>query len=218
MDSPADQERHSGARVIGSSVWSRTRRRSGTGGDGPDARTRILDAAEELFAVAGYEATATAQIAKKAGVPKGLVFHYFPRKMDVLVTLVQERTDVEVLRDDQVGTQVGTQQGDPASMLALLARRVPLRASPAMRRILFREADTHGTVRERLRHLNSEIVRRARFALELALPGSRGDAARLEAAAATFAVVLLYQENLSHLTGERIDPDVLADLIARALG
>lgn len=199
--------------MIGTSVWSRTRRRSGTAEDGPDARTRILDAAEELFAVAGYEATATAQIAKKAGVPKGLVFHYFPRKIDVLVTLVQERTDVEVLRDDQVG-----EPGDPASMLALLARRVPLRASPAMRRILFREADTHGTVRERLRHLNSELVRRARFALELAMPGSRGDAARLEAAAATFAVVLLYQESLAHLTGERIDPDVLADLIARALG
>lgn len=199
--------------MIGSSVWSRARSRSGTDGDGPDARTRILDAAEELFAVAGYDATATAQIAKRAGVPKGLVFHYFPRKIDVLITLVQERTGVEELGDEHPAGQ----PADPAEMLALLARRVPLRASPAMRRILFREADTHGTVRERLRHLNSEIVRRARFALELALPGSRGDAARLEAAAATFAVVLLYQENLAHLTGERIDPDLLADLIAKAL-
>ena len=197
-------------------MWSRARRRPGTGEDVPDARTRILDAAEELFASAGYEATSTARIAKKAGVPKGLVFHYFPRKIDMLVTLVQERTGIEELGDEHAAGEAGTD--DPAAMLALLARRVPLRASPAMRRILFREADTHGTVRERLRHLNSEIVRRARFALELALPGTRGDAARLEAAAATFAVVLLYQENLSHLTGERIDPDVLADLMAKALG
>jgi Transcriptional regulator len=195
-------------------MWSRARRRPGTGEDVPDARTRILDAAEELFAVAGYEATSTARIAKKAGVPKGLVFHYFPRKIDVLITLVQERTGIEEPGDEHAAAQAD----DPAAVLALLARRVPLRASPAMRRILFREADTHGTVRERLRHLNSEIVRRARFALELALPGARGDAARLEAAAATFAVVLLYQESLSHLTGERIDPDALADLIAKALG
>ncbi len=86
-----------------------------------------------------------------------------------------------------------------------------------MRRILFREADTHRSVKDRIHGLNSEIIRRARFALELALPGGRGDAARLEAAAATFAAVLLYQESISHLTGHTIDADVVADLIATAL-
>ncbi|MCW2880527.1 MAG: transcriptional regulator, TetR family [Sphaerisporangium sp.] len=196
--------------MIKSPVWSlAARRRSGADGSEPDARTRILDAAEKLFAVSGYDATATAEIAKHAEVPKGLVFHYFPRKIDVLVTLVHERTGIEVL-DEGV-------PGDPALTLAGLARRVPLRASPAMRRILFREADTHGSVRDRLRNLNAEIIRRASFALELALPGSRGDAARLEAAAATFAAVLLYQENLCLLTGHHIDPDMVADLIVRAL-
>jgi AcrR family transcriptional regulator len=176
-----------------------------------DARTRILDAAEELFAGGGYDATPTARIAALAGVPKGLVFHYFPRKIDVLVSLVDERTlvteeDVEALPGDAAGT------------LSRLARRLPLRASPAMRRILFREADTHGSVKERLGWLNAEIIRRARFALELALPGHRGDVARLEAAAATFAAVLLYQENLCLLTGHHIDPDAVAELIAHALG
>ncbi|MET8155330.1 helix-turn-helix domain-containing protein [Sphaerisporangium sp. NPDC005289] len=196
------------------SVWSRTaRRRSGAPGGEPDARTRILDAAEGLFAAGGYEATATAEIAKRAAVPKGLVFHYFPRKIDVLVALVDERTGIEEL-GDRPAEDV---PGDPARALAGLARRVPLRASPAMRRILFREADTHTSVRERLRHLNAEIIRRAGFALELTLPGGRGDAARLEAAAATFAAVLLYQENLCLLTGHHIDPDMVADLIVRAL-
>ena len=47
-----------------------------------------------------------------------------------------------------------------------------------------------------LGRLNGEIIQRARFALELALPTPRGDAARLEVAAVTFAAVLLYQENL----------------------
>ncbi len=178
-----------------------------------DARTRILDAAEELFAGSGYDGTATAEIAKQADVPKGLVFHYFPRKIDVLITLVDERIGIEEFGD----APVEALPDDPAGALARLARRVPLHASPAMRRILFREADTHGSVRDRLRHLNAEIIRRAHFALELTMPGARGDAARLEAAAATFAAVLLYQENLCLLTGHHIDADLVADLIVRAL-
>ena len=48
------------------------------------ARDRILDAAEELIAEAGYDATPTARIAERAGVAKGLVFYYFPCKDDVL--------------------------------------------------------------------------------------------------------------------------------------
>jgi AcrR family transcriptional regulator len=179
-----------------------------------DARTRILDAAEELFAEAGYDGTATARIAKRAKVPKGLVFHYFPQKIDVLIALIDERTFVEVLPEDHVEAL----PGDPAGTLSGLARRFPLRASPAMRRILFREADTHGSARDLLGRVNHEFVRQAHRALELALPGARGDAARLEVAAATFATVLLYQENLYQLTGQHVDPDAVADLIARALG
>ncbi|WP_310741915.1 MULTISPECIES: helix-turn-helix domain-containing protein [unclassified Microbispora] len=191
-------------------AWSRSRSRRGMRPPDGDARTRILDAAEELFAGGGYEATPTARIAELAGVPKGLVFHYFPRKIDVLISLVDERTVV-------VEEEVEAVPGDAAGALSRLARRLPLRASPAMRRILFREADTHLSVRERLGRLNAEIIRRARFALELALPGGRGDAARLEAAAATFAAVLLYQESICLLTGHHIDPDAVAELIAHAL-
>ncbi len=179
-----------------------------------DTRTRILDAAEELFAESGYNGSSTAGIAKRAKVPKGLVFHYFPQKMDVLTTLIDERTVVEVLPV----ADVECVPGDPAGTLSRLARRFPLRASPAMRRILHREADTHRSARERLKRVNSEIIRRAHHALELALPGATGDKARLEIAAATFATMLLYQENLQHLTGQNVDPDAVAELIAHALG
>jgi AcrR family transcriptional regulator len=179
-----------------------------------DARTRILDAAEELFAAGGYEATSTAKVARRAKVPKGLVFHYFPQKMDLLITLVEERTLIEDLAEEPAEAT----PGDPVGTLSRLAKGFPLHASPAMRRILFREADTHRTVGDRLRSLNGEVLRRARGALEVALPGTRGDTARLEVAAATFTAVLLYQENLSQLTGERIDTDAVAELLGRALG
>ncbi|MEO3869910.1 hypothetical protein ABGB18_13875 [Nonomuraea sp. B12E4] len=78
-------------------------------------------------------------------------------------------------------------------------------------------AATPIAVKERLGRLNGELVARARFALGLALPGARGDAARLEVAAAMFAAVLIYQENLCQLTGHQIDPDAVAELIAHAL-
>lgn len=68
--------------------FSHTRRRGGNAGN---ARTRILDAAEHLFALRGFDATATSLIAKTASVPKGLLFYYFPAKLDILSTLLGER-------------------------------------------------------------------------------------------------------------------------------
>lgn len=179
-----------------------------------DARKRILDAAEELFAAAGYDGSSTAGIAKRAQVPKALVFHYFPQKIDVLTALIDERTAVEELSE----AGVEAVPGDPAGALSRLARRFPLRASPTMRRILYREADTHRSARDRLSRVNAEVVRRAHHALELTLPGARGDVARLEVAAATFATMLLYQEHLQQLTGQHVDPDAVAELIVHALG
>lgn len=41
---------------------------------GGDARERILDAAEDLFAVDGFDATPTSRIAHRAAVAKGLLF------------------------------------------------------------------------------------------------------------------------------------------------
>ena len=79
-------------------------------------RTRILDAAEELFAGSGYAATPTAVIAKLARVPGGLISDYFPRKIDVLVALIDERTHIEEGRD------VDAVPGDPAVTVAREAR------------------------------------------------------------------------------------------------
>jgi hypothetical protein len=59
--------------------------------EGEDRRERILSAAADLFADEGYDATPTSRIAEQAGVPKGLGFYYFPRKRDVLTTLLEER-------------------------------------------------------------------------------------------------------------------------------
>ena len=47
-------------------------------------RQKIIMAALELFAGKGYAASSVSQIAKEAGVSKGLIYHYFSSKEDVL--------------------------------------------------------------------------------------------------------------------------------------
>src|SRR5215475_4554377 len=75
------------------------------------ARERILTAAEELFAEAGFDATPTSRIAERAGVPKGLVHYYFRRKQDLLVALVDR------LPDEQIEPSTVVVPGDLAGSL-----------------------------------------------------------------------------------------------------
>jgi AcrR family transcriptional regulator len=48
------------------------------------ARGLILEAAVELFAEQGYDATSVQQIVERAGVTKGALYHHFAAKEDIL--------------------------------------------------------------------------------------------------------------------------------------
>lgn len=48
--------------------------------DGLVIRARVLDAAEHVFADRGYVAATTREIAAAAGIPKRMLFYYFPTK------------------------------------------------------------------------------------------------------------------------------------------
>lgn len=52
------------------------------------SRTKILDAAFELFARQGFHATSINQIAQQAGVAKGLIYNYFEKKEDLMQAIV----------------------------------------------------------------------------------------------------------------------------------
>jgi AcrR family transcriptional regulator len=182
------------------------------------SRERILDAAVELFSESGYDGTPTARIAERAEIPKGLVFHYFPTKRDVLVAVVAERS-----RIDELGSlPIEPVAGDVAQTLLLLADRFRNAAhvSPALRRIIFREASTHPEVRRRLTQLHAEALRRVRRAIDAALEGTRvrpPSQPQRDAAAAAFTSVLLHDLHLHPLTGHVIDLNDIAALIARGL-
>ncbi|MCL2533572.1 MAG: TetR/AcrR family transcriptional regulator [Nocardiaceae bacterium] len=119
------------------------------------AREKILDAAETLFAERGFDATSTAAVAAAAGVPKGLVFYYFPTKPGILTALLTERFPAAPL--DDIAPLVAP--GDPARSLVNLDDALNLRDndSSVVRVIIWREAETHPDVRDHLRRFRSYL-------------------------------------------------------------
>lgn len=53
-------------------------------------RKQIMEAALELFANVGYHPTSISEIAKRAGISKGLMYNYFESKVDLLLSIVVE--------------------------------------------------------------------------------------------------------------------------------
>ena len=58
------------------------------------SKQKILDAALELFGTTGYEASSMAQIAKKSGVSKGLIYNYFDSKEELLKGMIENLTSI----------------------------------------------------------------------------------------------------------------------------
>ena len=55
---------------------------------GEKTRSRILEAAEECFALHGYDATGVAEVCRRAGLSKGAFYHHFPSKQDLFLKLL----------------------------------------------------------------------------------------------------------------------------------
>ena len=189
---------------------------SGTGdaADTGDSRERILDAAEDLFAADGYEATPTARIARRAAVAKGLLFYYFPRKTDLLRTLFAERLPAHPLCS-VAGIVV---EGDMAGSLVRLADRIDLSRhhSKVLSAILFREASTHPDVREHVHALHAGLTELTEAVLDAASP-RKLDHRRRTAAAGTFVAVLMHQANSHRFGGPVPDLGGTAEIVSRAL-
>ena len=179
-----------------------------------DARERILDAAEDLFAADGFDATPTSRIAHRAAVAKGLLFYYFPRKMDLLRTLFVERLPVHSL-SSVAGIAV---PGDVAGSLVRLADRIGLTGhhSQVLSAILFREASTHPDVRDHLHALYAVLMELTEAVVEAASP-RKLDRDRRRAAAGTFVAVMLHEANFHRFNGPVPDLGATAEILSGAL-
>ncbi len=121
-----------------------------------EARRRILDAAQSLFAELGYDATPTKRIAEDAGVPQGLLFYYFRTKEGLLEALVAERNFLSELERELKGTK----HQDPAQGLWDLAQRfrAVVGRREAIARILMRESLGHPSVAERFTEMRETAI------------------------------------------------------------
>lgn len=158
----------------------------------PNARDRILAAAEELFAGSGFDATPTSRIAERAGVPKGLVHYYFKRKPDLLVALV-ERLPTEWVDAARVVVP-----GDVAASLHRLVDVLDraLDSSAMLSHLLWREADTHPAVLDLLRARFDLLVEQIRAVIAAALPGGCADA-DVDSAAHLLASAVSYRHSVA---------------------
>jgi AcrR family transcriptional regulator len=158
----------------------------------PAARERILAAAEELFAEAGFDATPTSRIAERAGVPKGLVHYYFKRKPDLLTALVER------LPEDNLDTAGLVVPGDVAGSLRRLVDALDsaLDSSAVLSHLLWREADTHPAVLDALQDRFGRMVDQIRAVLAAARPHDCA-AADVDSAAHLLASALSYRHSVA---------------------
>lgn len=177
-------------------------------------RARILDAAEQQFADRGFDATPTARIAEEAGVPKGLVFYYFPRKADILRSLLNERLPTAPLCPPSAVVR----RGDIAGSLLQLARRLALgdHDSVVLRSIIFREADTHPEVRHHIQALREGLLELTEAVVDAAAPHAIAPKRRRQAAH-TYVAVMLDEANARRFDGVLPDLAGAAQIISSAL-
>lgn len=184
--------------------------------DDPSARERILVAAEELFAQAGFDATPTSKIAALATVPKGLVHYYFQRKQDLLAALVER------LPDEHIEPASVVVPGDVAASLRELVAELDARnrASTLLSHLLWREADTHPSVKEALAARFNTVVDQVRAVIHASSTGAPH--ADVDTAAGLLALAVSYRHSVARhgesddVSGaETIDREV--DFIAGAL-
>lgn len=182
--------------------------------DAEDARRRILDAAAEQFARDGFDATPTARLAKQAGLPKGLLFYYFPAKVDILRALLAERLPAAPLCD----TAGIARRGDIPGSLLRLHRKLDLgrHESPVLRTIIFREAETHPEVGEYVQALRAGLVELTERVLDAAAPCALTPAHRRQAAQ-TYVAVMLDHANAQRFAAPLPDLRGAAQIIAAGL-
>lgn len=115
-------------------------------------RTRILKAAQRLFARQGYDGTTTRDLAQSAGVAEGTLFRHFATKKAILVEVATQGW-IEILTD--LLTEL-SEMGSYKAIAQVMRRRMwHFQQNADMMRVCFLEAQFHPELRDRIQ---SEVI------------------------------------------------------------
>ncbi|MEH2418366.1 TetR/AcrR family transcriptional regulator [Nostoc sp.] len=110
-------------------------------------RTRILEAAQRLFASKGFDGTTTRDLAQTAGIAEGTLFRYFPNKKAILVEVATSGW-VEILTD--LLTEL-SEMGSYKAIAQVMRRRIwNFQKNADLMRICFMEVQFHPDLRDRI--------------------------------------------------------------------
>lgn len=168
-------------------------------------RSRLIEAAADVFAEAGYTGASIQAIASRAGVTSGTIYRHFDSKADLLLAVVDQAIQsVPIVEELESGSEVSA---------ASLARLVSSYSEPGPRRIRRLAIEVHAA------------ASRDADAAELLLRFNRRihatACARLEAGVAsgmlpeeldvphTASLLLIVVMGLAHL--DTLEPDLLGD-------
>jgi AcrR family transcriptional regulator len=112
-----------------------------------ETRTRILQAAQRLFARHGYDGTTTRDLAEAAGVAEGTIFRHFETKKAILVEVATQGW-VEILTD--LLTELSEMGSYKAIAQVMRKRMLNLHQNSDLLRVCFMEAQFHADLRDRI--------------------------------------------------------------------
>jgi AcrR family transcriptional regulator len=132
-------------------------------------RRKVLAAAEILFARHGYEPTGMANVAERAGIGVGTLYHHFPDKRALLLALIDDWGDRELARTRDAHDVARLFGENPRAVLAdhLRTSSERLRREGGFYLVLLELAERDGDVRTRLDRIRQVAIERMRdlFAL-----------------------------------------------------
>ena len=186
-------------------------------------RTRVLRAAEQLFTRQGFADTTVSEVARRASVGVGTLYHHFPDKRAILLDLIDdwgERAGADRRTDFDHARFLGD---DPRGGFAGWLRSAydRLRKQPSLYLVVLALADRDEEVRRRYQRIERVAVERLRDLLDF---GQRRGLMRAGFDAASAAFLIHHAIDMAAtqlLVREVSDPapdrvlEELTDMIAR---
>jgi AcrR family transcriptional regulator len=117
-----------------------------------DTRTKILQAALQLFARQGYDGTTTKDLAKSAGVAEGTLFRHFANKKAILIEVATAGW-IDILTD--LLTELSEMGSYKAVSQVMKRRMLHMRKNSDLMRVCFVEAQYHPELRE---SIQAEVI------------------------------------------------------------